>query len=101
MKIKKGDKVIVLKGKDSGKSGKVLRIMPEDSRLVIEGLNLLKKTVRAKKGGEKGQVIDTPSPINLANVQLICSSCNKATRVGYRIKGSKKERYCKKCEAKN
>ncbi|MFH1694451.1 MAG: 50S ribosomal protein L24 [Patescibacteria group bacterium] len=100
IKIQKGDKVLLLKGKDRGKSGKVLKVIPEKSRLVVDGLNLLKKTVRAKRGGEKGQLVDMPSPMRIENVQLICPSCNKATRISFRIKGDKKEKYCKKCEAK-
>ncbi|MBI1838692.1 MAG: 50S ribosomal protein L24 [Candidatus Colwellbacteria bacterium] len=101
MKIKKGDKVLVTVGKDRGKSGKVLHAAERDHKVVVEGLNLVKKNVRPKKQGEKGQIISTPSFISASNVQLICESCGKPSKVGYRLKGSKKERYCKKCKATN
>ena len=99
-KIKKGDKVILRKGKDAGKTGKVLRVIPADYRVVVEGLNVLKKNVRPKKQGEKGQIVSVPSPVRIDNVALVCSSCDKPSRVGVRMKGDKKERYCKRCEAK-
>lgn len=99
-KIKKGDKVILLKGKDKGKVGKVVKVVPSEFRVTIEGLNLFKKTVKATRQGEKGQVVDKPFPLKIENVQLVCPSCNKAARVGYRINKDKKERYCKKCGAK-
>ncbi len=98
--IKKGDKVMLRKGKDAGKTGKVLRVIPADYRVVVEGLNILKKNVRPKKQGDKGQIVSVPSPVRIDNVSLICSSCNKPSRVGTRMKGDKKERYCKRCEAK-
>src|SRR4030042_1927244 len=99
IKIKKGDKVFVLKGKDRGKSGKVIKVMPSGNRLVVEGLNLLRKNIRAKRQGEKGQIVDVPAAVSAANVLLACSSCSKPVRVGYRLKGTSKERYCKKCKA--
>jgi len=88
------------KGKDAGKSGKVLRVIPTKRTLVIEGLNVLKKNVRPKKQGEKGQIVEVPSPVKIENVSIVCSGCNKPTRIGVREKGGKKERYCKKCQAK-
>lgn len=100
IRIKKGDKVLIVRGKDRGRSGKVLRVIPDKSRLVVDGLNLLKKTVRPTKQGERGQVVDVPSPLRIENARLVCPSCNKASRVGMRFKSNKKERYCKKCEAK-
>ena len=99
-KIKKGDKVILLKGKDRGKMGKVVRVMPSVSQLTVDGLNLFKKTIRATRQGERGQVVDKPFPLKIENVQLVCPSCNKATRVGSRVIKDRKERYCKKCEAR-
>lgn len=101
MKIKKGDKISIIKGKDRGKSGKVIKTVPQKSKVIIEGLNLIKKTVKPKKQGEKGQVVSMPSPLSVANVKLICRVCGKPTRVGFRLVGLKKERYCKKCKAVN
>ena len=101
MNIKKGDKVLITKGKDRSKSGKVIKIFDEENKIVIDALNLVKKTVKAKKQGEKGQIITVPSPISVSNVKLICQSCNEPTKIGYRFIGEKKERYCKKCKATN
>jgi len=106
MKIKKGDKVKILAGKDKGKIGKVLQIFQSNNRASIEGLNLLIKHMRPRKKGEKGQRIEFPAPMNLSNVMLVCSACDKPTRVGYKYievvkneaKEKKKVRVCKKCQ---
>ena len=91
---------MMLKGKDVGKSGKILKVYFAKQRLVVDGLNLLKKNLRPKKQGERGQIVSVPAAVRVDNVQLVCSSCNKPTRVGFEIKGDKKERHCKKCKAK-
>ncbi len=98
MKLKKGDKVYVLKGKSRGKTGAILRVLPKVSKIVVEGVSLRKKHVRPKKQGQKGQRIESPAPISSANVALVCGSCSKPTRVGYRVEGGKKVRFCKKCK---
>lgn len=98
MKIKKGDTVKILAGKDKGKSGKIIRIIPKKNRVAIDGLNVYKKHARPKKEGEKGEIIDVTRPINASNVVLVCSSCSKATRVGYKVEKGKKTRHCKKCQ---
>jgi large subunit ribosomal protein L24 len=100
IKIRKGDKVVLLKGKDGGKSGKVIRVMSDKTLVVVENLNVFKKTVRPKRQGEKGQIVDRPFPIKVENVRLVCPSCSKATGIGYRVSKEIKERYCKKCEAR-
>ncbi len=100
MNIKKGDLVKIIKGKDKGKTGKVIKVFPKDNRLVLDGLNLVKKVKRARKQGEKGELVLVPRPINRANVMLICPHCNQPTRIGYVIEGEKKYRVCKKCGAK-
>lgn len=97
MKIKKGDQVLIISGKDRGKQGKVLEAFPKEKRIVVEGTNLRKKHVRPKKAGEKGQIIQVPASIFVSNVKLICSKCGKATRLGYKIIEKKKYRICKKC----
>lgn len=101
MNIKKGDKVLILKGRDKGKSGKVLKVSTIQGKIIVEGLNIVKKNVKAKKQGEKGQIISTSAPMTVSKVMLICSTCGKSTRVGYRTTGDKKERICKKCQATN
>ncbi len=106
MKIKKGDKVKILAGKDKGKIGKVLQVFQAANRASIEGLNLLIKHMRPRKQGEKGQRIEFPAPINLSNVMLVCPKCDRPTRVAYKylevmkndIKQKKKVRVCKKCK---
>lgn len=101
MKIKKGDKVKVLAGKDRGKTGKVLQIFPKEGRASVEGLNILIKHLRPQKQGEKGQRIEFPGLINISNLALICPKCGKSTRIAYKLgekdSGSKKFRVCKKC----
>jgi large subunit ribosomal protein L24 len=99
MKIKKGDKVYMMQGKDHGKSGKILRVFTADKKVVVEGLNLVKKTMKPRKAGQKGQIIDLPISVDISNVQLVCSSCGKPTRVGFSGEGTKKQRICKKCKA--
>ncbi len=100
MNIKKGDNVKILSGKDSGKSGKVLRVFPNAGRVLIEQINLFKKHVRPKKQGEKGEVVLIPKSMDVSNVAIVCSSCKKPTRIGYRVNPKNKERICKKCSAK-
>ena len=95
--IKKGDNVIMLQGKDRGKRGKVLFVFPAENKVVVEGLNLIARHQRAKKQGQKGQVVHKERAVNVSAVQLICSKCGKPTRVGSRTVGKNKARICKKC----
>lgn len=97
MKIKKGDTVLMIKGKDRVKVGHVVKVIPKEQKLVVEGLNLVKKHQRPRRQGEKGQIITIPRAISIANVKLICPKCGKATRVGYTLREDQKQRMCKKC----
>jgi len=97
MKIKKGDTVLVISGKNKGKKGKILRAFPKEKKILIDGINLMKKHQKPKKTGEKGQIIQKPAPIDVSNVKMICPKCNKAVRLGYKIVDDKKYRICKKC----
>ncbi len=100
MKIKKGDTVLIISGKDRTKKGKVVQVLPEKKRIVIEGLNIVKKHVRPKKSGEKGQIVEVSRPLDISNVKLICPKCKIPVRIGYKaiVKGrEKKVRVCKKC----
>ena len=99
MKIKKGDNVLIRKGKDGGKTGKVASVNPSKNKVLVHGLNQYKKTVRARKQGEKGQIITISMPLNASNVSIVCPSCGKATRVGYKVEGEAKTRFCKKCKS--
>jgi len=98
MKIKKGDQVLVISGKYRGKKGKVIRALPKKEKVVVEGVNIVKKHVRPRRAGEKGQIVQMPAPLHVSNVKLICPHCKKATRVGYKIEAKKKYRICKKCK---
>lgn len=100
MNIKKGDLVLIKKGKDKGKTGKVIKVLPLKDRVVIESLNLVKKIQKAKKGGEKGEIIAVPRPIARANVMLVCPHCKKSTRISYQKDNGIKFRICKKCNSK-
>ena len=97
MKIRKGDNVMVISGKDRGKSGKVLKVLSTRNAVIVEGANLRKKHTRSKRQGQKGQIIQMPMPINVSNVMLTCLTCNKPRRAGYKIFENKKTRICKKC----
>lgn len=97
MKIKKGDKVKILLGKDRGKEGEVKLVLGKKKRLFVEGVNLYKRHVRKMEGIEGG-IIDIPKSVNISNVILICPNCKKTTRVGYKITGKEKTRICKKCK---
>jgi large subunit ribosomal protein L24 len=99
MKIKKDDTVSVISGKDKGKKGKVVRVFPKESRILVEGVNLRKKHRRAKKMGEKGQVITIASPIHVSNVMIVCPKCSKLTRIGATVIEGKAYRMCKKCNS--
>jgi len=102
MRIKKGDKVLVITGKDKGTQGEVIQTAPRVGKILVEGANLVKKHIPAektKKGGKVGQRIELPTFMNVSNAKLICPQCGKATRVGYSVdeKGEKR-RACKKCK---
>jgi large subunit ribosomal protein L24 len=98
MKIRKGDQVKILAGKDLGKTGKVLRVINEKNRVVVENINIHRKNVRPRREGEKGQIVETPASIHISNIALICTKCGKSTKVGFRFEEAKKVRYCKKCK---
>jgi len=89
----------MLGGKDKGKTGKVLGVIPADNRLLVEGLNMMKKHLRAKQQGQKGQIISKERPVAIGSVALVCKSCGKPTRVGFSVDGKTKTRVCKKCKA--
>lgn len=88
----------IVAGKSRGKEGKVIQVFPASNKIVVEGLNLMKKHLRPKKHGEKGQVIELASPFSAANAMLICEKCGKPTRVGYKMDGNVKKRVCRKCK---
>ena len=98
--IKTGDTVVLLTGdkKDRQKTGKVLEVSPEEGKVIVEGINVVKKHVKPRKAGDPSGIIETESAIYACKVQLVCPKCGKATRVGTKVsEDGKKERCCKKC----
>jgi large subunit ribosomal protein L24 len=97
MKIKVNDQVKILSGKDKGKTGKVIQVFPVEEKIVVEGLNLIKKHVRSRKQGEKGQAIELAGPFKASKAALICTKCAEPVRVGYKMEAGVKKRSCRKC----
>ena len=98
LKIKKGDRVQVLTGKDRGAKGEVTRVLPEAGKVIVDGVNVAKKHQKATKATMQGGIIDKDMPLPVANVALLCPSCSKPTRVGYKLDpDGTKVRVCKKC----
>lgn len=97
MKIKKGDLVKKIAGKDKGKQGKVLRTVPSEGKIVVEKMNIIKKHQKARREGERGQRVEIAAPFDASNAMIVCPACGAATRVSYKFVGDKKVRACKKC----
>mgnify|MGYP001610198560 CR=1 FL=1 len=97
MKLKISDTVRVTIGKDKGREGKIEKIIPKDGKVIIPGINIYKKHVKAM-GEVKGGVYDLPRPLALSKIALVCPKCKKVTRVGFRMAGSEKVRFCRKCK---
>lgn len=91
--------MLVISGKDRGKKGKVLLALPRKGKLAVEGVNMRKKHVRAKRAGQKGQIVQMPGVFSVSAVKFLCAKCGKGVRVGYKVEGGKKIRICKKCGA--
>lgn len=99
MKIRKGDRVLVIAGKDKSKQGRVERVLPQENRIVIEGVNLITRHVKATAGIRQGGRIQQEAPVSLSNVMLICASCSRPARVGYRrLENGARVRVCQKCK---
>ncbi len=98
MKIKKGDKVAVIKGKDKGKTGTVEKAMPKTGKIIITGVNVYKKSAKPSQKHPKGGIINLSVPISAANAMVVCPKCSKSTRVAYKITQNNKIRICKKCQ---
>ncbi len=105
MNIKKGDNVFIITGDSKGKIAKVLHVFPERNRLIVEGVNMLKKHSRPTQRNPKGGIVTKEGPIQRSNVKIYCNSCNSPTRIGFKIveskgsKGSAKTRICRLCGA--
>ncbi len=97
LKIKRGDTVRVIKGKDKGKMGKVKKVIIAKKRLIVEEVNIVKRHMRATGPDRPSGIVEMEAPISWSNVRLVCPSCGEPTRVGFRYEDGKKVRYCKKC----
>jgi large subunit ribosomal protein L24 len=98
MKIKKGDQIIVTVGRDKGKKGKIKKVFPKDSAVLVPGVNIVKKHEKKRDERNPGGIIESVKPINVAKVAVICPKCGRQTRLGYRIVKNLKERICRKCD---
>jgi len=98
MKVKKDDMVLVIAGKDRGKKGKIRFAYPRDRKVIVEGINFIRKHARATGQVKQAGIIEQEAPIAVSNVMLMCSRCNKPTRIGYRfLEDGRKVRVCRAC----
>jgi len=99
MKIKKGDEVLVISGKERGKRGKIQAVFPSERRVIVEGIFLVKKHRRPRRADEKSEEILVPRPVSASKVKLVCPKCGSATRVKLSLRDGVKTRICKKCQS--
>ncbi len=97
MKIHKGDEVKIVVGKDKGKTGRVIKVFPQERKVLVEGLNLFKKHAKPRQADKKGEVILVSKPVSVSASRLVCPRCHKITRVGFSVSLENKVRICKKC----
>ena len=97
MRIKKGDNVMVLSGNDKGKTGEVLEVIPKADKIIVKGVNVRKKHIKARRQGEESGIIPVECAIPVSKVNVVCPKCGKVTRIGYLVEGDNKVRVCKKC----
>jgi large subunit ribosomal protein L24 len=97
-KLKKGDTVAVLTGKDRGKKGKVLRMFPEQGKALVERINLMKHFERRQRQDQQGGIVERESPVAVAKLAVVCPRCNKPTRVGISTTDKTRQRVCKRCQ---
>ena len=95
-KIRKDDTVQVIAGKDKGKRGTVIRIVPKKDAVIVSGVNIVKKAMRKKSQQDQGGIAEIEAPLNISNVAIVCKQCGP-TKIGYKIDGEKKVRVCRKC----
>lgn len=99
MRIRKDDAVKIIAGKDKGRSGQVIKAMPSENKIVVEGLNMVAKHVKPRSAQQKGGIIEQPAAFDVSNAMIICPTCNQTTRVASAVENGKKIRVCKKCGA--
>jgi len=96
IKLKKEDTVEIIAGKDKGKRGKILKILRDKDRVVVDGANIVKKAKKRQKQSDRGGIIEIEAPIHSSNVAIVCKKCGP-TRIGFKIEGETKKRVCRKC----
>ena len=96
-KIKKNDNVEVLAGKDKGKRGSVVRIIPKKDKVIVSGVNIVKKAMKRRSQQDQGGIVEVEAPLHISNVGIVCKKCGRPVKIGYKIDGDKKLRVCRKC----
>ena len=96
-KIKKNDNVEVLAGKDKGKRGSVVRIIPKKDKVIVSGVNIVKKAMKRRSQQDQGGIVEVEAPLHFSNVGVVCKKCGRPVKIGYKIDGDKKVRVCRKC----
>ena len=97
-KLRKGDEVKIIRGKDKGKTGKIEKVFSESSKVLVTNINQYKRHLKAKSQTQPSEIVTITKPLSWANVQLICQKCHVITRIGFSVQDNKKVRICKKCE---
>ena len=97
--VKTGDTVMVISGKDKGKTGKVLEVSPKEGKIIVEDINIVTKHVKPRREGEAGGIMKVPGAMYASKVMLYCSMCKKPTRIAHKVSGDSKVRVCKHCGA--
>lgn len=100
MKLHKNDTVKIIKGKDKGKKGKIMKVYPETNSVLVEGVNQYKRHLKARSQNQPSEIVTITKPLSVSNVALVCSKCGKITRIGFAVKNDGKVRICKKCGEK-
>ncbi|HLC34695.1 MAG TPA: 50S ribosomal protein L24 [Anaerolineales bacterium] len=96
-RVRKDDTVLVITGRNRGKTGKVLRVLPREDRVVIEGVNIIKRHTKARGMVRQAGIVEREAPIHLSNVMVVCPKCHKAARVGFGVGEEGKARVCRQC----
>ena len=96
-KTKKNDNVEVLAGKDKGKRGSVVRIIPKKDKVIVSGVNIVKKAMKRRSQQDQGGIVEVEAPLHISNVGVVCKKCGRPVKIGYKIDGDKKVRVCRKC----
>jgi len=101
MHVRSGDTILVIAGRERGKTGQITRVVPKDERVIVSGVNLVKRHMKARPGIAQAGIVEKEAPLHASNVMLLCPSCNKPTRIGHRVYEetgvTRKERLCKRC----